>query len=214
MVNGFQEYALQTRLGIPLLYGVDAVHGHNNVIGAVIFPHNIGLGATRNPELVEQIGWATAGARSIMASFSSWNGTKVHADKYLLTDLLKDELGFTGFVVSDWGAINQIGADYYQAVVTAINAGVDMNMVPDDYKRFMRTLKEAVEKGGPQSLTQSGKEGGEKGREGAGDCGRQAARSEGDGTRPGGGPNRPDCRRPRPDCRSGVAAQGAGGATG
>jgi beta-glucosidase len=147
MVNGFQEYALQTRLGIPLLYGVDAVHGHNNVIGAVIFPHNIGLGATRNPELVEQIGWATAGARSIMASFSSWNGTKVHADKYLLTDLLKDELGFTGFVVSDWGAIDQIDPDYCQAVVTAINAGIDLNVVPYDYRRFGRTLQEAVENG-------------------------------------------------------------------
>jgi beta-glucosidase len=261
MVNGFQEYALQTRLGIPLLYGVDAVHGHNNVIGAVIFPHNIGLGATRNPELVEQIGRATAesvsatgitwnyaptvavpqdirwgrtyegysenselvaelgtaylrglqgddlssadtvlttpkhylgdggtafgtstqeimkpylldqgdtqvdeqtlrtvhlppyetaitaGARSIMASFSSWNGTKVHADHFLLTDLLKEELGFTGFVVSDWGAIDQIDPDYYQAVVTAINAGIDLNMVPYDYRRFGRTLHEAVENG-------------------------------------------------------------------
>ncbi len=261
MVTGFQEYALQTRLGIPLLYGVDAVHGHNNVKGAVIFPHNIGLGATRNSELVEQIGRATAesvaatgitwnyaptvavpqdirwgrtyegysentelvaelgaaylrglqgeelsapgtvlatpkhylgdggtafgssaqniirpylldqgdtqvdektlkavhlppyeaavaaGARSIMASFSSWNGLKVHANKYLLTDLLKDELGFTGFVVSDWGAIDQIDPDYYQAVVAAINAGIDMNMVPYDYQRFGRTLKEAVENG-------------------------------------------------------------------
>jgi beta-glucosidase len=54
MVNGFQEEALATPLAIPILYGVDAVHGHNNVAGAVIFPHNIGLGATRNPELVRE----------------------------------------------------------------------------------------------------------------------------------------------------------------
>ncbi len=261
MVTGFQEYALQSRLGIPLLYGVDAVHGHNNVVEAVIFPHNIGLGATRNPELVEQIGRSTAasvaatgvtwnfaptvtvpqdirwgrtyegysentelvtelgaaylrglqgddlaatdtvlatakhylgdggtafgsstqeiikpylldqgdtkvdeetlrmihlppyeaavaaGARSIMASFSSWNGTKVHADQFLLTDLLKDELGFAGFIVSDWGAIDQIDPDYYQAVVSAINAGVDMNMVPYDYRLFVETLEEAVKNG-------------------------------------------------------------------
>ncbi|UCG25473.1 MAG: glycoside hydrolase family 3 protein, partial [Chloroflexota bacterium] len=261
MATDFQEYALQTRLGIPLLYGVDAVHGHNNVIGAVIFPHNIGLGATRDAELVEQIGRATAeavaatgitwnyapsiavpqdirwgrtyegyaedtglvtelgaaflrglqgddlaapdtilatpkhylgdggttfgtstqevfqpylldqgdtrvdedtlraihlppykaaideGARSIMASFSSWNGDKVHGSEYLLSELLKDELGFTGFIVSDWAAIDQINADYYQAVVTAINAGVDMNMVPYDYPRFVQTLKRAVEEG-------------------------------------------------------------------
>ena len=261
MVTGFQEYALQSRLGIPLLYGADAVHGHNNVVGAVIFPHNIGLGATRNPELVEEIGRATAasvaatgvswnfaptvtvpqdirwgrtyegysentelvtelgtaylrglqgddlasadtvlatakhylgdggtifgtstqeiikpyildqgdtqvdeetlravhlppyeaavaaGAHSIMASFSSWNGTKVHADQFLLTELLKEELGFDGFIVSDWGAIDQIDLDYYQAVVSAINAGIDMNMVPYDYRLFVETLAEAVKKG-------------------------------------------------------------------
>jgi beta-glucosidase len=80
-----------------------------------------------------------------MASFSSWNGTKVHADQFLLTDLLKDELGFTGFIVSDWGAIDQIDPDYYQAVVAAINAGIDMNMVPYDYRLFVETLKEAVD---------------------------------------------------------------------
>jgi beta-glucosidase len=54
MVNGYQEHALRTRLGIPLIYGVDAVHGHNNVKGAVIFPHNVGLGATQDPDLVER----------------------------------------------------------------------------------------------------------------------------------------------------------------
>jgi beta-glucosidase len=261
MVNGFQEYALQTHLGIPLIYGVDAVHGHNNVRGAVIFPHNIGLGATRDPELVERIGRVTAeevaatnihwnfgpvvavpqdirwgrtyegysentdlvstlgaayvrglqggdlsqpttilatpkhyvgdggtiwgssitfifkqfmldqgvtdvdeatlrtvhlppyaaaidaGAMSIMVSFSSWNNTKMHANKYLLTDVLKDELGFKGFLVSDWGGIDQIPGDYYSDVVTSINAGLDMIMVPYDYDEFIDNLTQAVENG-------------------------------------------------------------------
>ncbi len=258
MVNSYQEAALATRLSIPLIYGVDAIHGHNNLKGATIFPHSIGLGATRNAELVQQIGRATAvetratgipwdyapviavpqdirwgrtyeaygedtalvselgaafirglqedglhsqtavlatpkhfigdggtvwgtsttenytldqgdmqideatlralhlppyeaainaGAQSIMISFSSWNGTKMHAHQYLLTDVLKEEMGFAGFLVSDWQAIDQISPDYYQAVVTAINAGVDMNMVPYDYKGFITTMLTAVEKG-------------------------------------------------------------------
>ena len=60
MYDGYQSHALKTRLAIPLLYGVDAVHGHNNVLGAVIFPHNIGLGCTRNPALVETAAAITA----------------------------------------------------------------------------------------------------------------------------------------------------------
>ncbi|MDH7604308.1 MAG: glycoside hydrolase family 3 N-terminal domain-containing protein, partial [Melioribacter sp.] len=60
MYDMFQSYALQTRLKIPIIYGIDAVHGHNNVYGAVIFPHNIGLGCTRNPDIVEQVARATA----------------------------------------------------------------------------------------------------------------------------------------------------------
>ena len=266
MTDGFQQYALKTRLGIPLLYGVDAVHGHGNLYGATLFPHNIGLGATRDPELVERIGRATAeeiaaagiwwnfapvvaapqdirwgrtyegysenteivtqlsaayvrglqsldgktqlgspltalatpkhfvgdggtawgtsttnimnhpytldqgdmqadeatvralflppyraaveaGAQSIMVSFSSWNGTKMHAHKYWLTDVLKGELGFAGFLVSDWGAIDQIPGDYYSDVVTSINAGLDMIMVPYDYQTFISALTQAVEKG-------------------------------------------------------------------
>ena len=256
MVDGFQETAAGTRLGIPLIYGVDAVHGHNNVVGAVIFPHNIGLGAANNPDLMTQIGRITAaeliatgiywnyapavmvpqdirwgrtyegysentervvdlslayliglqgddigaadtvagtpkhfvgdggtaflsakaanalldqgdtrvdeqtlrevhlppypvlidaGARTIMISHSSWNGTKMHAQKELITDVLKGEMGFDGFVVSDWASIDQISPDYYTAVVTAINAGIDMNMVPYDYVRFIETMLEAVE---------------------------------------------------------------------
>jgi beta-glucosidase len=257
MVDGFQKHALGGPLGIPLIYGVDAVHGHNNVKGATVFPHNIGLGAANDPELMRRIGEITAtevaatgidwnfaptvavpqdirwgrtyegygehpdlvtplaiaymeglqgsdladgmtvlatpkhfvgdggttwgssttpgsidqgvtevdeetlravhlppyvaavdrGAESIMASFSSWNDTKVHADQYLLTDVLKGELGFGGFVVSDWGAIDQISDDYYEAIVTSINAGIDMNMVPYQYHRFIFLLRQAVENG-------------------------------------------------------------------
>jgi len=257
MVNGFQERALKTRLGIPLIYGVDAVHGHTNVYGATVFPHNIGLGATRDPDLVERIGRATAvemiatgifwnfapvvavpqdirwgrtyeaysenielvstlGAAyirglqntspqvaatakhfigdggttwgtskqnifrpfmldqgdtqmdeatlralflppykaavdadtlSIMVSFSSWNGTKMHSQKYLLTDVLKGELRFKGFVVSDWQAIDQIPDDYHNDIVTSINAGLDMIMVPYDYHTFITEATRAVEAG-------------------------------------------------------------------
>lgn len=259
MVNGYQEYAMNSRLGIPLIYGVDAVHGHNNVEGAVIFPHNIGMGATRNPALVEEacrvtaqemiatgiywnytpvlavpqdIRWGRsyegygqdtalvselasacirglqgedlsdpftvlatpkhyvgdggtvwgssttgnymidqgvtdideatlreihlppyaaaieAGAQNIMISFSSWGDIKMHGQDYLITDVLRGELGFEGFIVSDWGGIDQINpVDYYDSVVIAINAGVDMNMVPYDYIRFMETVKEAVNNG-------------------------------------------------------------------
>jgi beta-glucosidase len=259
MVDGYQEIAMQTRLGIPIIYGVDAVHGHNNVYGATIFPHNIGLGAASDPELMERIGQVTAkemiatgiywdyapvmavvqdirwgrtyesygentdlvvtlstaymrglqgesltepntvlatpkhfigdgatgwgtsttgdymidqgvaqidedtlralhlppyisaieqGALSIMASYSSWNEMKMHAEQYLLTDVLKDELGFDGFIVSDWAGIDQISPDdYYNAVVVATNAGIDMNMVPYDYVRYIETLTEAVENG-------------------------------------------------------------------
>lgn len=261
MVNGFQDEALATRLAIPLIYGTDAVHGHNNLYGATIFPHNIGLGATRDADLVRRIGQATAaelaatgipwdfapviavpqdirwgrtyegysedtalvtelgtayleglqningapnladprtvlatpkhfigdggtvwnsaangnrldqgdtqmdeatlrrlflppyeatiaaGAQSIMVSYSSWNGTRMHADRSLLTDVLKGELGFTGFLVSDWQAIDQIPGDYASDVTIAINAGLDMIMVPYDYKRFISTLTAAVESG-------------------------------------------------------------------
>lgn len=266
-VQSYQKAALTTRLGIPLIFGVDSVHGHGHVYGATIFPHNIGLGATHDPALVEQIGHITAeemtatgirwnfapvvavpqdirwgrtyegysentglvtdlgtaylrgmqyvdgkpalsnpntvlatpkhflgdggttfgssktsqylldqgdmrvdeatlrklflppyraaveaGAQSIMVSFSSWNGTKMHAQKYLLTDVLKGELKFNGFLISDWQAIDQISPDYYSSVVTSINAGLDMVMVPNDYKKFITTLTDAVTKGDvPQS---------------------------------------------------------------
>jgi beta-glucosidase len=88
-----------------------------------------------------------AGAMSVMASFSSWKGTKMHAQQGLLTTVLKGELGFKGFIVSDWQAIDQIDPDYYVSVVTAINAGVDMNMVPYDYVNFIGTMHQAVNNG-------------------------------------------------------------------
>ncbi|HXC98723.1 MAG TPA: glycoside hydrolase family 3 N-terminal domain-containing protein [Verrucomicrobiae bacterium] len=260
--TSFQTQALQTRLKIPLIYGIDAVHGHNNVDGAVIFPHHIGLGATHNPRLVERaervtgeevagtgIRWAfdpcvavvqnerwgrtyegysddtalvselavaavhgvqgrelsadptsvlacakhfigdggtqggvdqgntvcdeetlrklflppyraaiRAGVGSIMVSYSSWNGQKMHGNKYLLTDVLKGELGFRGFLVSDWAAIDQLSPDYKSDVEQSINAGLDMIMIPNgpgkpnNYVEFIRDLKELVAEGKvPQS---------------------------------------------------------------
>ncbi|MGE5350846.1 MAG: glycoside hydrolase family 3 protein [Acidobacteriota bacterium] len=250
MYNNFQMYALKTRLKIPIIYGTDAVHGNNNVKGAVIFPHNIALGCTNNPALVEQasrvtaeevaatgINWTfapciavvrderwgrtyegfgespelqavmaeaavkgfqgngfsspssilacakhfvgdggttgghdqgnteideetlrkvhlpgyisaiKAGVGSIMVSFSSWNGQKMHSHKYLLTDVLKNELGFKGFLVSDWAGINQLPGDFKRQVESAINAGLDMAMAPNDWKKFIAAMKELVQEG-------------------------------------------------------------------
>jgi beta-glucosidase len=257
LYDGLQRRALKTRLAIPLLYGVDALHGHNNVLGAVIFPHNIGLGCTRNPGLVEKAaritaeevratgiqwsfapcvtvpqdirwgrtyegysedpvvvrvlgaaavrglqgaglagplsvlacakhfvgdggaGWGTgqkgrgldqgdtrvdeatlrnthlpgyqtaiaAGVASIMPSYSSWNGVKCSGNQYLLTRLLKQELGFEGFLISDYNAIDQITRDYKAAIEASIDAGMDMAMVPDHYRLFIRNLKELVAEG-------------------------------------------------------------------
>lgn len=258
MVHAYQDAALATRLAIPMIYGVDAVHGHSNLFGAVVFPHNIGLGAARNPQLVEEIGRVTAremiatgiywnyapvlavprdirwgrtyegygentdlvtelsaamlrglqgddlaagdtvlgtpkhfvgdggtaygtspqpgglldrgdalideatlrevhlapyyaaiegGARSIMISYSSWQGERKHGHAYLITDVLLDEMGFEGFIVSDWGGVDDVAPSYYEAVVQAINAGIDMNMVPYDYVRFITTMTQAVNNG-------------------------------------------------------------------
>jgi beta-glucosidase len=252
MYDGFQGAALATPLGIPMIYGVDAVHGHNNVYGATIFPHNIGLGATRDPALVQQIGQAVAeeisgtgidwdfapclcvarndrwgrtyesfgetpdlpsnlstlvtglqggslggptsvlatakhyvgdggttggddqgdtqlgeadlraihlppfqaavqrGVGAVMISYSSWNGAKLHGHRYLITTVLKGELGFSGFVVSDWNGIDQIdgGAGFTAAEVsTAINAGIDMVMVPTAWKSFISILRAEVQNG-------------------------------------------------------------------
>lgn len=250
MYDGYQNIALQTRLKIPLIYGIDAVHGHNNVKSAVIFPHNIGMGCTRNPQLVKQAAQITAaevsgtgidwtfspciavslderwgrtyesfgetaelvsslteakvtgyqgddlsapgsilscakhfagdggtvggddqgntvcdetflrtvhlpgyqsainsGVGSVMASFSSWNGVKMHSNKYLLTDVLKTEFGFDGFLVSDWAAIDALPGDYKSDIEISINAGIDMVMVPDKYTEFITNLKELINEG-------------------------------------------------------------------
>ncbi len=253
-----QREALASRLGIPLLYGVDAVHGHSNVEGAVIFPHNIALGCTRNPRLVEEIGAITAremratgfhwtfaptvavarderwgrtyesfsedprlvselgaamvrglqggglaapqavlatpkhfladggtlfgtgtapialldqgdariseaelraihlppyraalnaGAASIMVSYSSWNGTKMSVHRQLLTNVLKEELGFDGFLLSDYNAIDQVHPDYKTAVRMAVAAGMDMGMVPQRYREFIAAVVDSVREG-------------------------------------------------------------------
>src|SRR5260370_27835255 len=82
-----------------------------------------------------------AGALSVMVSYSSWNGAKVHAHRYLLTEVLKGELGFDGFVVSDWLGVSQLHPDFEEAVCRAINAGMDMVMVPFDYRRFIAAVE-------------------------------------------------------------------------
>ena len=264
MYDLYQSHAVKTRLKIPLLYGVDAVHGHNNVIGAVIFPHNIGMGATRNAKLVEEIGrltakevratginwtfspcvavvrderwgrsyesygedpalvrelgeaavrglqgadltdplrvlacakhyagdggttWGTgmpdanqpggrfpldqgdtriseeelrrihlegylgaldAGVVTIMPSYSSWNGVKASGSRRLLTEILKEELGFEGFLISDYNAIDQLPGDYRSDIKESMNAGMDMVMVSQRYREFFTTLKSLAESG-------------------------------------------------------------------
>jgi beta-glucosidase len=253
MVDAYEKAALSTPLGIPMIYGADAVHGHNNVYGTTIFPHNIGLGATRDPALVKQIGAAVAeevagtgvqwdfapclcvarddrwgrtyesfgekpelpaqmsdiilglqgdslggktpsilatakhymgdggtsggtdqgdtqiseaalrathlppfqaavkkGVGAVMVSFSSFNGQKMHGNKHLITDVLKGELGFTGFVVSDWNGVDQIdGAKGLspEDVRQAVNAGIDMVMVPEQWQSFISILTEEVRAG-------------------------------------------------------------------
>ncbi|GAB4834105.1 hypothetical protein Ancab_032359 [Ancistrocladus abbreviatus] len=262
MVNDFQKGSLSTRLGIPMIYGIDAVHGHNNVYKATIFPHNIGMGATRDPELVKKAGAATAlevratgipyvfapciavcrdprwgrcyesysedpkivqqmtaiisglqgeipanslgvpfvagkknvaacakhyvgdggttrgvnedntvidwhgllsihmpgyynsiirGVATVMISFSSWNGVKMHTNRNLITGFLKDRLRFRGFVISDWRGIDRITtpphANYSYSIEAGIHAGIDMIMVPYNYTEFIDGLISEVKKG-------------------------------------------------------------------
>jgi beta-glucosidase len=257
LYDRLQRRTARTRLKIPILYGIDAVHGHSNVLGAVIFPHNVGLGCTRNPALVEKAARVTAeevratgiqwtfapcvtvprdvrwgrtyegfsenpqlvqelgeaavrgfqgpdlanplsilacakhyvgdggtafgsgqggkgldqgdtrvdeatlrrihlpgyvsaikaGVGSIMPSYNSWNGVKCSASKRLLTDILKKELRFEGFLISDYNAIDQIDPDYKKAVGISINAGMDMVMVPERFREFITDLKALVVEG-------------------------------------------------------------------
>lgn len=241
---------------IPIIWGTDAVHGHNNVAGATIFPHNIGLGAAHDPDLVRRIGRATAkaaratgitwafaptlaigenqrwgrayesyssdpalvaeyadamvrglqgdlsgdgdvvatakhfigdggtfngkdqgenrasagemiaehaagyyaainaGVQTVMASYNSWNDVetgknygKMHGSRELLTDVLKGRLGFDGFIVSDWNAIEQVPGCARDHCPQSINAGVDMIMVPEDWKSFIANTVEDVRAG-------------------------------------------------------------------
>ena len=95
-----------------------------------------------------------SGVLTVMASFNSYNGLKCHASKYLFTDLLKDELGFDGFVISDWRGIDEIPGDYKSDIITSINAGIDMVMVPGDtiwggesYYKFLKLFKESILEG-------------------------------------------------------------------
>nr|BBD18023.1 beta-glucosidase [Gentiana triflora] len=255
MVNELQKGSLSTRLGIPMIYGIDAVHGHNTVVNATIFPHNIGLGATRDPELLKQIGDATAlevratgityafapciavcrdprwgrcyesysedpkivqemteiisglqgvvpasqqglpyvagkkkvaacakhfvgdggtekginehntltdrhglmsihmpayydsikkGVSTIMVSYSSWNGKKMHGNRDMITGFLKDELKFKGFVISDWQGLDRMTSpehlNYTNSVQEGILAGLDMVMIPFNYTEFIDDL--------------------------------------------------------------------------
>ena len=230
--------------GIPIIWGTDAVHGHNNVIGATIFPHNIALGAIGDAGLTAAIAGATArevsatgidwifaptlavaldprwgrtyesygssptlvqqfaggvveamqaegivatakhfigdggthrgidqgdtrlskddlmtihgqgylsaieaGVMTVMASFNSWNGDKIHGSSELLTRLLRDELGFNGFVVSDWNGIGQVAGCEPDNCVQAINAGIDMVMVPKDWRTLLHNMIEQVQAG-------------------------------------------------------------------
>ncbi|MGW5653637.1 glycoside hydrolase family 3 protein [Streptomyces humi] len=268
MIDGFQLRAQATRFQIPLIYGVDAVHGHNNLAGATIMPHNIGIGATRDPRLAERTGAVTAaevratgipwdfapclcvsrderwgrsyesfgedpalvksmetviqglqgradgrdlkdddkvlatakhfvgdggtaygssttgsytvdqgvttvtrqqleaihlepfqtavdrGVGTVMPSYSSLDivgdgqgPVKMHARADMINGVLKDRMGFKGFVISDWNAIDQLPGDYPAHVRTAVNAGVDMMMVPYSYQDFTATLTAEVKAG-------------------------------------------------------------------
>ena len=242
-----REASLDTQLGsagIPIVWGTDAVHGHNNVRGATLFPHNIGLGATRNTDLIRQIGLATAaevaatgidwifaptvaqakdyrwgrtyesysddsvlvqsyadamvlglqnngigatakhfigdggtsrgtdqgntvltdaqlieqhgsgyvgaigaGVHSVMATFNSVNGVKVHGSEALMNEMLRNQFGFQGMVVSDWNGIEQVPGCSASSCPEAVNAGIDMIMVPYDWKTLHANLIAQVQQG-------------------------------------------------------------------
>ncbi|KAL9674722.1 hypothetical protein QQ045_002921 [Rhodiola kirilowii] len=263
MINDIQRGALSSRLGIPMIYGIDAVHGHNNVYNATIFPHNVGLGVTRDPDLAKRIGAATAlevratgipyafapciavcrdprwgrcyesysedpkivqdmteiilglqgdipenytkgvpyvggrtkvaacakhfvgdggttkginenntvidmhglmsihlpaylnsiikGVSTIMVSYSSWNGEKMHANQNLITGLLKNKLKFKGFVISDWEGIDRVTSPFHEnytySVLAGVQAGIDMVMIPYNFTEFISDLTYLVKSG-------------------------------------------------------------------
>lgn len=243
----------QDNQGIPVLFGVDAIHGHNNLSDATIFPHNIALGAADDSELIKEITTITrdevlatgldwvfapnlgvaqnnhwgrfyesfsqtpdiankyvdkiiiglqnfsqeqnvqthgviacakhwigdgatshgidhgdseiswqelnsthiapyvaainAGVMTIMASFNSWNGQKCHGHQFLLTEVLKKQLNFSGFIVSDMNGIDYLDDDFYLSIAQGVNAGIDMFMVPQNWKMFIQHLHNHVELG-------------------------------------------------------------------
>ena len=257
LADAFWEASMDTSdggLAIPVIWGTDAVHGHANVIGATIFPHNIGLGATHDPELIREIGRVTAsemavtgldwdfsptvavvrddrwgrtyegwsedpeiagsyagamitglqgatdsdafldgdhiigcckhflgdggtfdgvdqgdnrsseeelrdihgagyvsaleaGVQTVMASFSSWQGLKLHGSSELLTDVLKGRMGFDGFVVGDWNAHGQVDGCSNDSCPEAFNAGIDMFMVPENWKALRKNTIKQVKSG-------------------------------------------------------------------
>ena len=235
-------------LAIPIIYGVDAIHGNNNVKGATVFPHNMGLGAANDPDLLERIAQVTAreilasgvdwtfaptlavaqdshwgrtyesysqtpeivsayagrfvqglqgdlgqdsvvacvkhwvgdggtthgidqgdtrvtegelrelhmspylpaleaGVLTVMVSFNSWNGDKCHGHHYLLTYVLKQQLGFEGVVISDWDGIDYLSESYFDAVAMGVNAGIDMFMVSEHWQPFIEHLTAHVNQG-------------------------------------------------------------------
>lgn len=257
LADAYWEASMDTSDGgqaIPIIWGLDAVHGHNNVVGATLFPHNVGLGAANNSELIRQIGEATAaevaitgqdwdfgptiavardgrwgrayesysedpeivaayaeamviglqgepgspeflnerhviatakhflgdggtdrgvdqgdnlsteqelrdihaagyltaipaGVQTVMASYNSWHGRKMHGYEQLLTDVLKERMGFDGFVVGDWNGHGQVAGCSNTSCADAFNAGIDMFMVPKDWKRLYRNTLEQVQSG-------------------------------------------------------------------
>ncbi len=254
LVDAFRDVSRKSGAGIPILFGVDAVHGHSNLPGATIFPHNIGLGAARDPDLIQRIGAATAaeiaasgiewtfaptlaapqdvrwgrsyegyssdpaliasyakamtiglqgeltagkplaadrvaatakhfladggtvdgrdqgdarisetelvavhaqgypvsidaGALTVMASFSSWNGIKHHGNRSLLTDVLKGRMGFNGLIVGDWNGHGQVAGCSATDCPAAINAGLDLYMAPDSWKGLYESTLAAAREG-------------------------------------------------------------------
>jgi beta-glucosidase len=256
LADAFYDASMDAAAGpaIPIVWGTDAVHGHNNVIGATLFPHNIGLGAMRDPDLLEKIGAATArevaatgidwtfaptlavvrddhwgrtyegysedpeivrdyagrmvrglqgtpgsatfldssrvlatakhfigdggtdrgvdrgdnlsterqlldihgqgyvsalgaGVQTVMVSYNSWRGWKMHGHKHLITDVLKDRMGFDGLVVSDWNGIDEVQGCSKDKCAAAVNAGIDVFMVPEDWKAFLANTIAQVKSG-------------------------------------------------------------------
>ncbi len=257
LADKFYDASMDTSGGapaIPIIWGTDAVHGHNNVVGATLFPHNIGLGAAHDPDLIQRIGEITArevavtgidwvfaptvavvrddrwgrtyegysedpaivrsyagrmvrglqgaagtpaflgaghvaatakhflgdggtqngmdrgdncsseqellnihaqgyiaaiegGVQTVMASYNSWRGVKLHGQRYLLTDVLKGRMGFDGLVVSDWDGIDEVQGCAKDRCARAVNAGIDLFMVPIDWKGFIRNTVIQVQAG-------------------------------------------------------------------